>query len=204
MFASHQKTIQTYAQSGPEALAHVITFVYATVQQSINTVPAIMEDIDENGAHSEYLWGWKREAYMFVDENQQTIFDNAMALYDGHADPIVCERELIAYFATLPGLGLVKGGFVVQLAFGLGGCIDRHNVAMLGADVNLLRADLFKNGSHKARAKRLDKYQALLASAGGTEMLWDNWCEYVADKFPNIYESGFAVSRLHVEALRLV
>jgi len=208
MFESHQPRIAAYAKRGPDEFARVVTFVYATVQRSLDTVPGAMKDIDREGIESKFLWGFKRDAYQHVQDNKASIYNDAMEL-SCTADPDQAERELLAMFGAMPGLGLVKGGFVTQLAFGLGGCIDGHNVnrfKVLAGRKALpiyLRAWHYKRSRPAKRAEYLTAYQALLRRAGGCEALWDDWCIYLRSRFPAKYESADYVSRLHCEALGL-
>lgn len=202
MFNIHQKQIAQFAKANPENMARVITFVYATVQQPLTMVTMIMESIDEQGGSCEYLFGWKLPAFLYVEENQQAIYNIAMNIYDVYPNPKVAEHELLKYFASLPGLGLVKGGFVVQLCFGLSGCLDSHNLERFGYTKQTFAASKFKNAkTEKTRNRLVSKYHTAISKAGGTASLWDSWCDYVANKQPNTYNSGYDVSRLHCEAI---
>lgn len=201
MFAKHQKTIAAYAQRDAESFARVMSFVILTVRMPINRVPTDMRDLDQKGSKSGVLWGWKREAFSYVQDHKERIYSDAMELF-AIADPYEAERQLLAYFAELPGFGLVKGGFVVQLAFGLGGCLDTHNVVRFGLNINHFKSTRFKNAKRwSTRYKVVDLYQSLLAAAGGCETLWNEWCSYVAEN--QGYGSAFEVSALHCEALGL-
>ncbi len=202
MFDTHQKTIGEFARANPENMFRVITFVHATVQQSLNTVPAIMRDTKQRGAASIHLWGWKRGAYEYFDANKADVYRQAMALYDGHANPDTAAHELLKYFAGLPGLGLVKGGFVLQLCFGLSGCIDRHNLARFNIAEAQFAAGRFKGAKTNATRNRLvSNYHDTVARCGGTAALWNDWCNYVAAKVPSIWPDGEAVSAIHVSAI---
>jgi hypothetical protein len=127
MFQRDQKEISDYAIEGPDQMARVITFVYLTIQQSITTCEAAMKDVDREGVKSKYLWGFKLGAYEWLHENKNDVYRVARSLYNGYADHAVAEIETLQFFASLPGLGLVKGGFVNQLVFGQTGCMDTHN-----------------------------------------------------------------------------
>ena len=127
MFIDHQPIIARYAQGSPEAMNDCLSFVFLTIQQSISTVPAAMRELKIMGRHSKHLWGFKAPAWEYARAKAGAVYDTAMDIH-GLADPDRRERELMAHFASLPGLGLVKAGFMVQLAFGLGGCLDRHNI----------------------------------------------------------------------------
>ena len=206
MFDNHQKRIAAYAKRGPDEFARTMTFVYATIQQSLDTVPGAMKDIDREGIESKFLWGFKREAYEWLQANKLAVYNDAMEL-SFTADDDRAERELLQYFGALPGLGLVKAGFVLQLAFGLGGCIDGHNVRRFGvlegrkALPIYMRAWHYKKASPIKRAEYVTAYQSLLKRAGGCEALWDDWCIYLRSRAPAKYHSADYVSELHCIAL---
>ena len=179
-------------------------FVTATIQQPIEQVPAILADYREHGPASKYAWGWKSEALAHYAAHRETIYGDLMAIYTGVSDPEGREVALLSYLATLPGLGLVKGAFVAQLAFGIGGCMDSHNMKRFGANPARFSASAFKSlkGAQK-RAERIAEYVALVNSVGGGPALWDSWCNYVASLRPDRFADGREVSALHVSAFGL-
>jgi hypothetical protein len=99
-------------------------------------------------------------------------------------------------------LGLVKGGFVVQLCFGLSGCIDTHNLNMACIKPSRVSAARFKKAkSWRTKDNIAREYQEYIQEFGGTETLWDSWCDYVAKQRPKRFASGFEVSQLHCDAI---
>lgn len=204
MFASHQPLIGAYARTNPDNMAKVLTFVLSTIQQALHGVPRAMEDIAKNGSASRFVWGFKASAYENIMTNKESIYRQSMALYDAFPDPKVAERELLLYFAGLEGLGLAKGGFAVQLIFGLAGCIDSHNVTRFNLNANEFKASRFKAAKQwSTRYQFLDAYIDLLGLCGGTERLWDEWCTYVYERNPIHYRSAEHVSRIHIEVFGL-
>jgi len=200
MFHRDQKEISDYAMVGPDQMARVITFVYLTIQQAITTCEAAMKDVDREGVESKYLWGFKLGAYEWLHENKDNVYRVACDLHGGYADPVVAEIETLKFFASLPGLGLVKGGFVNQLVFGQTGCMDTHNAIIFELPPRAFRADLYKQASMKRKAVMAADYAALCEDQGGPEFLWDNWCGYVGGR--NGY-SADAISEMHTKAIGL-
>ena len=203
MFATHQKPIGQFARDNAEGMTQVIQFVLLTIQNTLELVPEQMNDVNELGAESAYLWGdAKRNGWAYLDEHSERIHSEALAIYNGYHDPEVQAKELLRYFAELPGLGLVKAGFVVQLCFGLSGCLDTHNINRFGLSANTFKASRFKAAKTiRTKNKILDLYCDLVEKCGGTEALWNGWCDYVAAKRPKSYASGFEVSQLHCDAI---
>ena len=202
MFNRHQKAIGSYARMNPENMKRVYWFVIATVQQSLVDVPEILKSFEEEGEASKYMFAWKSDAFRYARDNAEDIYTDAIALWNTARDDAEAADWLLAYFAGLPGLGLAKGGFMVQLCFGLSGCLDSHNVARFGLNKNTFSAARFKGAkTKKTRTKLVKMYHELVAKAGGCEALWNDWCDYVAERQPANYEDGNHVSRVHVEAL---
>lgn len=204
MFNTHNPIIGEWARRNPDNMATVFMFVTATIQQPIEQVPAILKDYREKGAKSAYAWGWKGEAIEHYQENREAIYGDLMAIYEGVKCPKGLEVALLAYLANLPGLGLVKGAFVAQLAFGVGGCMDSHNMKRFGVKAARFSASAFKAlRSPNAKVARVQEYCALVAKVGGGAGLWDSWCDYVAGLRPKVFADGFAVSQLHVDAFQI-
>jgi len=202
MFNTHQKVIGTYARQSPENMARVYQFVITTVQQALIHTPDMMHDIDENGLQAKTLWGWKYDAMQHATQYAQETYDTTMQIFRNAIDPDNARHELLSFFAGLPGLGLVKGGFMVQLCFGLSGCIDTHNLRRFNLTGNEFKAARFKNAkTDKTRNAIVRQYHKIVDACGGCEALWNDWCDYVAMRQPARYANGFEVSALHVAAI---
>ena len=196
MFATHNPVIGDYAKSSPDAFEHVFQFVIGTVQQSIEASPAITAGFQLEGSGSRDAWGWKGAALDWMAENKGEAFARACSTYDA--------AGLIHEFASYPGLGVVKGGFLAQLAFGVGGCVDSHNMKRFGVTPSQFAAHRFKGAKTAAtRAKIVNQYCNLIDDNGGCAVLWDGWCDHVASLRPDVFDDGFAVSETHCTALGL-
>lgn len=198
MYRRDQTEISKYALCGPDQMARVVTFVYLTIQQSITTLQQAMQDVDRHGVESKFLWGFKLGAYEWLQENKQDVYRNSLKLWYGHACPVDAEVETLQYFASLPGLGLVKGGFCNQLIFGTTGCIDTHNCNIFEVNPRMFRACDFKVASPKQKAKKARRYAEVCYDVGGSEFLWDNWCSYVAERNGRAADE---ISAIHTKAI---
>ena len=200
MFDEHQDKIGRYARGSHRNMARVYTFVLATIQQSLWQTPAIMASIDAEGVESRFLWGMKENGYTYAVSEAEGIYDTSMAIWMSFTDDAI-PYELTRFYAGLPGLGVVKGGFMAQLCFGVSGCIDTHNMALYGVEPKQFKASIFKSGSIKRRKRMLTEYMQLIDSEGGCAALWDRWCEYVYKRNNERYDSAYEVSALHVKAI---
>lgn len=199
MFARDQKEIGHYAHAGPDQFARVVTFVYLTIQQSIFTVPDMLRDVERQGTESRFLWGFKLNAYEWLNENRQAAYQQAMDAFYSVGDERSAAIEALQTFASWPGLGLIKGGFCNQLIFGVTGCIDSHNLNLYEVEPSRFKASRYKNAAPKTRTRLAHEYHDFCDQIG-TDRLWDIWCEHVADQNDTTAD---AVSRLHVEALQI-
>jgi len=175
-------------------LERTFRLVFLSIRQPFHSMAKQMRDVDENGLQSPYLFGWKRDGLAFVRANASALRDKLKAVPAGYGD-----ADTLLQIASVPGLGLVKAGFVLQLACGAVGCLDTHNLQRFG-----LNANAFKYGAGASDALKRKKALAYLDAcwrAGGCESLWNGWCEHVAAQQPKHWRSGFDVSAMHVEAI---
>lgn len=205
MFTNHQPKIAKFAARNPDNFFQVIQFVLLTIQQPLLRMPLDMREVNKRGADASCLWGVKLQAWRYHGINRGTVYDTALQLNDTNPNPYEAEKAVLGYLATLPGLGLVKGGFVAQLAFGLAGCLDTHNVVRYNLSRSQVSACAYKSAkTQKSRDAKLDAYLGLCHEFGGCEALWDSWCEHVFSRNRgDVYDSAYHVSAVHCEAFGL-
>jgi len=99
---------------------------------------------------------------------------------------------------NVPGLGLPKAGFLVQLLRGDVGCLDTVNIALYS--VNAEAFSRYKQRSAHGRARALLAYVKLCDKLGGAERLWDVWCAHVGAR--DTWKGAEHVSLAHVTTIR--
>ncbi len=181
------------AQAEPEGVRRACLVALLSVQQSWSHVPVALSDVIHNGGKSQYLWGWKRTAYKFLDKGANLDY-----LYSGMMTASN-EFELLDLFTTVPGLGLAKAGFVCQLTRGWVGCIDSHNARRYDVAAAQLRYP--KGLTIKTQAIKLQGYLDLCEKIGGSEYLWREWCYLMAGRYPQKYARPEDVSTQHVQVM---
>ena len=194
MFSTHQKAISEFALSSNVGLERTFRLVFLSIRQPFHSMQKQMQDVDDNGLQSPYLFGWKRSGLAFVRANASTLRETLKAVPEGYGD-----AQALLDVATVPGLGLVKAGFVLQLVTGSAGCIDSHNMQRFGLNVNA-----FKYGASASDALKRKKALAYLDAcwkAGGCESLWNGWCDHVAAQQPKRWTDGMEVSKMHETAI---
>lgn len=194
MFAKHQVKIMKWAMKNEDNIFNLILMVSLSIRQPWAVIGKQLQDVQANGSNSKYLFGSKKDLYSHVMENKQSIFQ---MLKDTKAGK-VSQAECLYNLTQIPGLGLAKAGFVMQLAIGMAGCIDSHNVTMYGVNPNALKMGKVKAEKALEKAKM---YLDLCEKLGGTEKLWDNWCNFVATRHPKHFQDGNDVSARHCSYL---
>ena len=190
-YYKHIESVNKYAQRSPDQLFNVAVMVLLSIRQQWSTIGEQMRDVEKHGEDSKYLFGFKKTGYRYLKRNIDWLYTVTTTA--------TSDYELLDAWSTVPGLGLVKAGFVLQLARGVGGCIDLHNMKEYGIPAAQLRYD--KGLSVKARAIKLRGDLTLCEELGGSLHLWTQWCVIIAGKQGQHFSSPQAVSRSHLQYL---
>jgi len=192
MFYNHQPAVGEWARQDPANFAAVGAFVICTIKTPLERAILDYRAYQDHGDHAA-LWGWKLSAVQELEDHAAERLAQLEALQLGRPG----DRDaMLGVVLSWTGFSYVKGGFLLQLAYGMSGCIDSHNEKRLG--MNMRQAGFAhgpKTPKHKQRMVR--RYHALVDQMGGSEVLWDDWCEFIARKRPDIWRDAFEVSRNH-------
>lgn len=145
------------------------------------------------------LWGWKREGYEYLVRERKVLYHTVRDLRAGR----ISERAFLRQWLKVPGLGLPKAGFVMQLTCGKGGCLDMHNIERLGLDARVWTVPKRRDVWDQMRVidETINRYLSLCRECGGSENLWNEWCGHVASRVGTL-KDGDEVSRRHYEYLK--
>lgn len=204
MFDTHQIKIERNAKANADNWFKTIQFVLLTIQQPLWQMPEQMTLVNSKGVQANCLWGVKGAAWAWHKERMHKTYNHAMMLDQAQPNPEYAAKDILMYLASLPGLGLAKGGFLAQCAFGLAGCLDSHNVERYGLVKSQVNASAFKGAKTiTTKQRKVDDYLALCQELGGCKGLWDSWCDYVYQRNAHTmrYDSAMHVSAIHCEAL---
>ena len=199
MFVEDQIQVQEYATRNPGEFFNVVMLAVASANCPFYLMGDVMADIAANGETSKWLRGCKRDGYIWLSENHYSLYDEFISVWIHN--PLESKETAFRRLLAVPGLGLVKAGFAVQLLLGEIGCIDQHNREMYGIE----KRDLYYR-KHKlttaGKERKAQNYINICAMNGGSEYLWDIWCNHIAKVYPNeVFQSGQAVSQYHWEVL---
>lgn len=218
MFRNHQKLVSAYGRENPEQFARVLKFVVLSIRTRLFNLPADMATLDAAETGESYdgvdsiLYGSKRAAIDQINAERDALYWQAESIvYHAETEREAAEN-LLDLFTGIHGLGLAKAGFCAQLLYGVSACLDSHNVARYDLKASALKSSTFKNAKTlKTRRKWISRYCDMVETLGGTELLWDTWCEYVFNRPDETgykmngnqaaYKSPFHVSALHALSL---
>ena len=190
MFKTHQPMLARFMRKNPDNFSKGCTFTLCTIQRQFFTVGNQLKEIETDGMNAVCLNGAKKRSY-------KEIIAMKGYLYNKVYSKEISLAEKLLEVSGLYGIGMVKAGFILQLALGKVGCLDVHNLARFG-----LSASVFKVNDKMTEATALRKanfYIKTCEDLGGSEYLWNTWCKYVADLYPKIYRDACHVSKLHVD-----
>jgi hypothetical protein len=195
MYKTHQPRISRFALQSADNMAKVMTMVSLSIQQPWYAVGKQLQDVMTEGRKSRFLWGSKGKLFDYVQKHKADLF---VSLHDYKKKRITL-AELLVRFAEVDGLGLVKAGFVLQLCLGKVGCLDIHNLRMYG--VNPSDFKYGKNATLETKLRKAELYIAMCEKLGGSEKLWDTWCDNLAQnpRCRKYFTSKHHVSRVHCE-----
>jgi hypothetical protein len=192
MFAEHQPLIREYAMQSADHTADVGYFVLATIQQQFSVVRESYWDMKDKGLDSKFAWGSKAAGMKRIQATKEGIYKDMF----GHS---LSNGELLLSIASIPGLGLVKAGFYIQLCTGCMGCLDVHNLKRFGLDRKTFLVP--ESLSWETALGKANMYLQTIEKCGGSEYLWDSWCDYIAALYPKKFRNGEHVSQCHVDYL---
>lgn len=186
MYNTHCPVIAHAMTNETETFKRGLYFVICSIRQSIVNVPEQVEAVERYGAGAECVWGSKRPAVLYIDKHYKQL----------HADVLACRklRDKMLTLLTVPGLGIVKSAFALQLMGHNVACLDSRNVAREGRNPRAFRTD---GRSPSSLAPKVDAY--LNETRGKARFYWDTWCEDAGRAHKRTAEE---ISALHLAILQ--
>jgi hypothetical protein len=188
-----------------------VTFVLATIKCDLPTAVlatrAVVTNSGDQSAVKRAFFGFKLKGLEFLGTAKaHEVYKRAS--FEAKRDSIgltTSDEILLEELLAIPGLGLAKAGFLAQLCWGRIGCLDTHNLRRLGIDPKAVTVGAKPKTPKGVQGyrRRIDTYVSTCRFVGGSEVLWDDWCTYVADRQPKRYDGAEDVSAWHLQALGL-
>lgn len=197
MYADDQAQIERWCKN-PDKFLKVAAMVLCSIRMQWGGVGSQLEGIEEFGSEAACLWGWKREGYRYVRDFRYELYNEVRKYRRG--DTYL--NDLMREFLKIPGLGLVKAGFLCQLTTGHSGCLDMHNIARFGLEPAIWEIRRRVDPAEQVREvdDKIALYLDLIDRCGGSESLWNEWCEHLNEQV-STFDGAEDVSRRHWEYL---
>ena len=193
--------VREYAMKSPANLERVIAFVSSSIRERTDRLPKYMTEYRQVGAKSSWIWGNKHATIAYTKKHRKMLHTNMMRIIKAKKKDMAL--DLIMLFLEIPGFGLPKAGFCVQLVAGKAGCLDVHNIRKYLPEEDARKGTpswLQTSGnSIDTKRKKAIKYLNLCNDIGGARFLWNQWCNHIASEpwAKYVFPTGNDVSEVH-------
>jgi len=198
MYQIDQPKVSDLALASPEGTKWVALLAIVSAQQPFYKMGDALADLKRYGAQAWCLYGPKRAGWAWLEGHAPILWAQVCEWAEA---PAVDPEEVMGYLLRVPGMGLVKAGFFAQMTLGISGCLDSHNMERLELHPRVVRWN--PRAGPLGKAKIIRRYLAAVSEAGGSEVLWDDWCRDIARRHPTRFASPEEVSAYHHRALPL-
>ena len=200
----HNGYTRAFGQTSAKHLEQLIAFVFASIRVQTFLLPKFMKEWRKRGLKSSWMWGNKRTGLTYVRKHRDDLYARAMSIIK--AKKADADHDLIMLFLEVPGLGIPKSAFVVQLLTGKAGCMDVHNIKRYMPEVDASKGTpgfLQTSGNNlDTKSRKVYQYLDIVDEAGGSVNMWINWCNLIGLKQDCHFTGGADVSALHQECLQ--
>lgn len=180
-YAKHNPVIAAAMNETPELFLRGCLFTICSIRQPITSVPDHLERVAAGDLGP--LFGHKLDAHLYLMTHAAELWRD---IRNSRTN-----ANRIAVLCRVPGLGIVKSAFVLQLMGYDVACLDSRNVQREGRKPREFRTDGDKKGL--AFVRKIDRYLAEVE--GRAAEYWDLWCQDVADAYDRTSEE---ISALHL------
>lgn len=187
MYAEHVPIIAAGMRAMPATFKRGAMFAVLSARVPFRTVPEKMADLDRNGSQAISLFGWKFDAYAHLQEQGEQLWQNLR-------DETRIDAALYS-ITRVPGVGIVKGAFILQLMGFDVACLDTRNIKREGRNP-LEYESRARDKKHASYRAKIDRY---VDDCGGrAQEYWDAWCEDLGAQYQT---TGEDISWRHVSAI---
>lgn len=174
-----------------------VMFAVCSIRQPITSVPDQIAALFEGGENP--LFGHKFNAWAWISEERNcSLLWKKLGLfwalqdYKGKPTRSATSCALMALL-EIPGLGIVKSAFILQLMGFDIACLDSRNVKREGRNPREYETRGTKGGRAKFQVTKINCY--LDDVFGEAQEYWDAWCQDVAQAYDRTPEE---ISELHL------
>ena len=162
-----------------------VMFAILSARVQFPRVPDQCEELHKLGKEAKCLWGHKFGAYVYLEEHANQIWQETIQEYN--------TAKALYILTRIPGLGIVKAAFVLQMLGHDIACLDVRNIERDGRN-----PDAFKIEKKHDKQFRIRIAKYISETQGKAQFYWDRWCMEVAVSYGSTAE---AISLDHVNAI---
>ncbi len=200
MYDLHNPLVRGFSHKSAKNLELVIAFVFASIRVQTSRLPELMAEYRKKGLKSSWIWGNKIKGLKYVRKHRKDLYVRMMKILKAKKKD--CDLDLLMLFLEVPGLGLPKSGFVVQLVAGKAGCMDVHNLRKYvpEVDASIGTPNYFQTSgnSYATKLRKAIEYLDLTKVIGGCKVMWNGWCTDRSEDYPQHFPTPFDVSEVHL------
>lgn len=180
-YAKHNPVIATAMNETPELFLRGCLFAICSIRQPITSVPDQLQRVTTGDLGP--LFGHKLDAHLYLMNHAAEFWRDVRNSRTN--------ANRIAVLCRVPGLGIVKSAFVLQLMGYNVACLDSRNVKREGRNPRAFSSDGRKYTV--AFVRKIERYLAEVE--GRAAEYWNLWCQDVADAYDRTAEE---ISALHL------
>ncbi len=188
MYSEHVPIISHAMRRNKETFMKGCMFAILSARVQFPRVPEQMVDVQKNGPQASSLWSWKFDAFTHLTEHLPRLYALTISSQDTTA---ALER-----LCTIPGMGIVKGAFILQMLGHDVACLDVRNIEREGLNPRAYRTDGRDVARSPAYRRKIARY--VEQTRGRAQHYWDIWCTEVAADYGLTAQE---ISFMHVKAI---
>jgi hypothetical protein len=191
MYSDHVPLISKSMRNSEDCFCNAVMFAVLSARVKFDRVPNMCRDLRAKGVKCKALWGWKLDAYKYLQEHREDLWKTCIAAPYTRQGAIDC----ISALTTIPGMGIVKAAFVAQMLGHNVACLDTRNIQRDGRNPRAYKTD--SKIKKQPRMKRLIEHY-VSETWGTAQYYWDTWCNEVG---PDYGMTPEGISLKHVVAV---
>lgn len=199
MYSEDMPLIRDAMRADMEVFRRGVMFAVLSMRQKIVNVPdqmgALFEPDEDNNENP--LFGHKWQSWEYISNNSKcaSLWSRIKQQIPSWGQYPTRGETIIALSALLevPGLGIVKGAFILQLMGFNIACLDGRNAARLGRSEREFETSSAIKARPVSIGRLLDAYVGEFY--GEASEFWNAWCEDVAATYGRTPDE---ISRLHL------
>lgn len=188
MYVYHVPRIAAAMRQDRATFERGVMFAILSARVQFPRVPLQCAELAKQKHKARCLWGWKADAYAYLTANAPQLWRDTLAAPS--------TEEALFVLTRIPGLGIVKAAFVLQMLGHDVACLDVRNIQREGRHPRAYRSDGQIGKSSAAFRRKIARYVA--DTAGRAQELWDTWCIEVAKDYG---DTAMRISEAHLTSI---